>query len=330
LLIGFVPWLLPSEAQPYAIVALVVLQAIPLALFNAGWLSLMADLCPPDRRSTFFSMRWLLISVSWGISSFLSGLWLEFAPFPINYQVLNFVGFAAAQYSTYLASRPIYPTYRVDSVDRIERIERRGQKAEDRKASPFDVVQGFRAFAIAHRPYVNLNIATLVTFIGVWGAAPLLTLYFVDTLKLNEGWLGVNGLLSQAGTALGAFLGGQIIRRTSSNWVLKRILVVFWLYPLLIVLIPNPSAIWAFGFLGIALDPVMNVTLLNALYDLIPEQRRSSWMSSHVALMNVGAMLAPLVMVAIANTLTVQLALIACAVVRLVGVGLFLGLALRR
>jgi MFS family permease len=320
-LIGFVPWVLPQPMQPYAIVGLVVLQAIPLALFNSGWLSLMADLCPPDRRSIFFSMRWLLISVSWGISSFFSGLWLEYAPFPINYQALNFAGFVAAQCSTYLASRPIYPTYTVEG---------NRQKDKGKQNNPREVVRGFREFAREHRPYVNLNIATLVTFIGVWGAAPLLTLYFVDTLKLNEGWLGVNGFLSQAGTALGAYLGSQVIRRTSSNWVLKRILVVFWLYPLLIVLLPNPSAIWVFSFLGIALDPVMNVTLLNALYDLIPEQRRSSWMSSHVALMNVGAMLAPLLTVVLANTLSVQVALVACAVVRLVGVGLFLGLALRK
>ena len=320
-LMGLVPWVLPREAQPYAIVGLAVLQAIPVALFNAGWLSLMADACPPDRRSAFFSMRWLLIAFSWGISSFLSGLWLEYAPFPLNYQVLNFAGFVAAQYSTYLVSRPIYPTYKVEN----KRQKEAGEK--------FDVgatVQGFRAFAHSHKPFVNLNIATLITFIGVWGSAPLLTLYFVKTLKLSEGWLGMNGLLAQVGTAIGAFVGAQIIRRTSSTWVLKRILVVFWLYPLLIVLIPNPTAIWVLSFLGIALDPVMNVTLLNALYDLIPEQRRSSWMSSHMALMNVGAMLAPLITVQVANTLTVQLALVACAVVRLIGVGLFFGLALRR
>ena len=315
LLMGVVPWVLPRDLQPIGIVTLAVVQAIPMALFNAGWLSLLADMCPPDRRSAFFSMRWFLLAITVGTSAFLSGLWLEAVPFPLNYQTLNILACLISQYSTYLVSRPIYPEYKVQPRPAKT-------KSEAPKRLPFDW-RSFRNFTQTNRGFVNINLSVLVTFLGVWGATPLITLYFVNTLKLTEGWLGVNSFLSQAGVAIGALAGSAILRRVSNNWLLKRVLVVFWLYPLIIVLVPIPAVIWAVSFLCIALDPILNVTLLNVLYDLIPEQRRSSWMSSHVALMNVGAMIAPLLTVEIANSLTVQTALIACAVIRIIGIVMF-------
>lgn len=318
LLIGIVPWVLPKSLQPGAIVGLAVLQAIPLALFNAGWLSLLADLCPPDRRSSFFSMRWFLLAVTVGVSAFLSGLWLEAVPFPLNYQTLNIAACLIAQYSTYLVSRPIYPEYNV----RAQSAKPTKTETATSKRPAFDW-RSLRNFTQANRGFVNVNLTILITFLGVWGAGPLLTLYFVNTLKLSEGWLGVNGFLSQAGVAAGALIGSALLRRVTSMWLLRRIMLVFWLYPLIIVLVPIPQVIWAVSFLCLTLDPVLNVTLLNVLYDFIPEQRRSSWMSSHVALMNVGAMIAPLLTVELANSLTVQTALLICAAVRVIGIILF-------
>ena len=317
LVIGIVPWIVPLELQPGTIVALAVLQAIPVALFNAGWLSLLADICPPDRRSSFFSMRWFLLAVTVGTSAFLSGLWLEAVPFPFNYQSLNILACLICQYSTYLVSLPIYPEYKVQ----IRPAKTEAAAATPRRLS-FDW-RSLRNFTQSNRGFVNINLSVLITFLGVWGAAPLLTLFFVNTLNLSEGWLGTNSFLSQAGVAVGALAGSAILRRVNNNWLLKRVLLVFWLYPLIIVLVPIPWVIWVVSFICLALDPILNVTLLNALYDLIPEQRRSSWMSSHVALMNVGAMVAPLLTVEIANSLSVQTALIACAAIRLIGIAMF-------
>ncbi len=311
LLIALVPWLLPATWQPYAIVILVSVQAIFVSFFNAGWLSLLADACPPDRRSTFFSMRWLVLAISWGISSFLSGLWLDWVPFPLNYQVLNFVGFLCSEYSSYIISLATIPVYA---------IRQSTQVAKPRFHIDW---HGFLRFIKDNLPYVNVNIAVLVTFLGVWGLAPLLTLYFVNTLHVRDSWLGINTLMGQLGTMIGALLANRYIKLKSNDWVMRRALVLFWLYPLIIVLVPVPEIILAFSLILLTLDPIMNVTLLSKLYELIPADRRSSWMSAHVALMNVGAMVSPLITVKIASLISVDAALIICAVIRLLGVSLF-------
>lgn len=314
LMIAAVPIVLPSAWQPYAIVGIVTLQAIFVSFFNAGWLSLMADMCPPDRRSTFFSTRWLLLAISVGVSSFLSGLWLDIAPFPLNYQTLNVLGFLGAQYSTWIISRANFPTYTV-------RAKTTSAANEPRKPR-FSLAQ-FSNFARGNIGFVNLNLAVLVTFLGVWGAAPLLTLFFVNTLHVRDSWLGINTLVGQAGTMIGAIMANRILRHKSSTWLLRRVLLLFWAYPLLMVLVPIPEVIWGFSFIFILLDPMLNVSLLNVLYELIPEDRRSSWMSGHVVLMNIGAMISPLVIVEVANALTVQSALVLCAIIRLVGISMF-------
>lgn len=311
LLIALVPWLLPSAWQPYAIVGLVSIQAIFVSFFNAGWLSLLADVCPPDRRSTFFSMRWLLLAVTWGISSFLSGLWLDWVPFPLNYQMLNFVGFLFSEYSSYIISCATFPVYPIR------------QPAQTAKPRLHIDWQGFTHFAKSNLSYVNVNIAVLITFLGVWGAAPLLTLYFVNTLHVRDSWLGINSLMGQLGTMTGALLANRFIKLKSNDWVMRRALLLFWVYPLIIVLVPVPEIILAFSFILLTLDPIMNVTLLSKLYELIPAERRSAWMSAHVTLMNIGAMIAPLITVGIANLISVNVALIVCAIVRLMGISLF-------
>jgi MFS family permease len=317
LLIALVPWLVPQSWQAWAVVALTIAQAIALAFFNSGWLALLGDLCPPDRRSTFFSMRWLWLAISLGLASWLSGLWLDWAPFPLNYQVLNFLGFLAAQYSTYLIARPRYPQYPVQP------------RTTNRAAFAINTQQ-IKTWLRENRGFAKLNLATLVLLMGVWGAGPLLTLYFVNTLRLPESWLGTNSLLTQLGIMVGALLGARIIKSYGYRRVLLSILPLYWPYALALVLFPHPQAIWGFSFLLVGLDPLFYTTITDALYDHIPAAKRSSFWSAHLTLMNIGAMLTPLLAVQLANSTSLQIALITCAAVRLVGVVLFFVLGIKK
>jgi MFS family permease len=310
LFIALVPWLVPASAQAMAVVVITVLQAVPIALFNAGFLGLLGDVCPPDRRSRFFSTRLFLLALSVAISTLLSGLWLNAIPFPINYQVLNALAFVTAEYSTFLVAKTQFPTYPVPA------------QATTRRARlislNFDWRAAWRQYA-ANRGFANLNFGVLIGWIGIWGAAPLLTLYFVKDLNFDEAWLGVNGTLAQVGTMIGAVFWPRIIDRRGDRWLFLRSLALYWMYPLLIVLIPLSLPILGFGFAAATLDPAINVTLFNVLLALMPEGRRSSYMAAHIALMNIGAMIAPLLMVGLADAIGVPVALVLCSLIRLIG-----------
>jgi Na+/melibiose symporter-like transporter len=277
-----------------------------VALFNAGFLSLIGDLCPPDKRSRFLSTRTFLLAISVAASAFLSGLWLKAAPFPINYQVLNVLGFALAQYSTYLVAKVSFPTYEV--------------KPAPASAARMQInFAALRETYRAHKVFANLNLAILVGWLGIWGAIPLLTLYFVNTLKFDEAWLGLNSTLAQIGTMIGALFWPRVIDKKGNRWVFLRTLLIYWTYPLLIVLLPQPAPILAFGFAFTLLDPAIGVTLFSVLLNIIPEDRRSTYMAAHISLMNVGAMVAPLAAVGLAGVIGVPLTLVLCSLIRLAG-----------
>ena len=110
-----------------------------------------------------------------------------------------------------------------------------------------------------------------------------------------------------------------MIDQKGDRWLFLRSLSLHWLYPLLIVLVPLSVPILGFGFAVTVLDPAINVTLFNVLLALTPEDRRSSYMAVHIALMNVGAMIAPLLMVSLADVIGIALALVLCSVIRLIG-----------
>src|SRR5262245_51782261 len=80
------PWLVGWRAE--AMVLLLLLLNVPVALFSAGWLPLMAELIPPARRARVFAARNLTLGITVTVTTFILGRWLDLAPYPLNYQLL--------------------------------------------------------------------------------------------------------------------------------------------------------------------------------------------------------------------------------------------------
>lgn len=317
LFIALVPWLVPAEWQATVIVGMIVIQAIPLALFNTAFWVLIADICPPDRRSSLFATRATLLSASVGISAFLSGIFLDLLPTPLNFQILNLLGFVLAQYSTYIVHRVTHPPQQ-PSEDSISAADT-GITNEPRQHSRL----GLRAFFRSHRPFVNFNITTLICWFGAWGAGPLYTIYLVRNLEFSNSWIGTNATLAQIAVVLSAPLWGRLITRKGNLWVVLRTVVLTGLYPLLIVLFPFPVSILLIGFFNTLNDTGLGIAHTAIFLDVIPPQRRNSFIAMHTTLMNVGAMAAPLLTAPFADVVGVTTVLIICGVIRFVGGALF-------
>ena len=315
LIIALAPWLLPHEWLAPSIVVWVTLQAIPIALFNAGFLATIGDVCPPDLRPRLFATRNIILAGSVAVSAFVSGLWLERMPFPLNYQILNLLAFVLAQISTYIVSRIDFPVHDVAALPPPTRAATARRFAVDWSALK-------QAFA-ERRAFINMNVATLIGWIGVWAAGPLYTIYLVNTLQFNEGWLGTNSTLGQIGVIIGATLWTRFVTRRGKYWVLMRALLLCWLYPIAIVLVPWATPILLLGFLNALNEVGISITHFSIMLDLCPPERRSSYLAMHTTLMNVGAMIAPLAAAPLAGAVGVQVALVICGLIRLIGVGLF-------
>jgi MFS family permease len=319
LLIGLVPWLLPPSLQALAIVALIILQQVPLAFFQSAFWALIGEVCPPDRRSSLFATRTMLLAASVAASAFVSGLFLDMLPFPLNFQILNLVAFFLAQGSTYLVSKVTHPPSPEPAPAPAPAA------AGARQAPRWRGIdwRAVRAFVDDHRAFVNFNFTTLVCWVGAWAAGPLYTIFLVRELQVSNSWLGTAATLGQVGVMLSAPVWNRVIQRKGSLWVVLRTVLFTGLYPLLIVLIPRPIPILGISFLNTLNDTGIGIAHTAVFLDVIPPQRRSTFIAMHTALMNMGAMVAPVISTGLAGLVGVSAVLVLCGVVRTIGGGLF-------
>jgi MFS family permease len=327
LLIALIPWLLPAHVSAVAIVGLVVVQAIPLALFNTVFMTMIGDVCPPDRRSSLFAMRTTLLSGSVAIGALLSGLFLDRVAFPLNYQILNLVGFALAQCSTYLVNRIDYHVSSRSSPR--QEVLPGASDSHPGTLTTADLLKPrlnwdtLKRTLQEHRAFVNFSIASFVCWFGAWGAAPLYTIYLVRMLNLSNSWLGASSTLAQIATVVSAQLWNRLIKRKGDLWVVMRTVLLTGLYPCLIVLLPWPAPLLMLGFLNTLNDTGIGISHTSVYLGIIPPDRRTSFIATYTTVMNVGAMLAPLIAASLGDVIGVPVVLILCGVIRLLGATLF-------
>ncbi len=325
LLIAITPWVLPYDLQAISIVGLVVIQAIPLALFNTAFWVLLAEVCPPDRRSSLFTTRTFLLSATVAISAFLSGVFLDRVAFPLNYQLLNFFGFVMAQLSTYFVNRVthVVPTEPA-TAPAVTPAEGNASAPAAKPAPPHKWSWAeIRKFVHENRPFVNFNIVTFICWFGAWGAGPLYTVYLVRMLNLSNSWLGANTTLAQIATVISAPLWNRLIKRKGNLWVVLRTVVLTGLYPWLIVLLPQPAPLLLIGFANTLNDTGIGIAHSGVFLEVIPPKKRNNFIAIHTTLMNIGAMVAPLVAAPLADVISVPLVLIICGIIRFIGGVLF-------
>ena len=321
LLIALVPWLLPEAIRAPAVVGLIVLQAIPLALFNTAFWILLADVCPPDRRSSLFTMRTTLLSATVGVSAFLSGIFLDQVPFPLNYQILNLVGFVLVQYSTYLVNCITPPTRQEPEHKQVsESPEKEWTAKAPRPKLTFASV---RRFVQENRPFVYFNLDTLICWIGAWSAGPLYTIYLVRMLDFSNSWIGANSTLAQIAVVVSAPLWNKLIRRKGNMWTVLRTVVLTGLYPILIVLMPWALPILLIGFANTLNDTGIGIAHTGVFLDVIPPKKRSSFIATHTTVMNVGAMIGPMISAPLSGVLGVPVVLVLCGAIRIIGGAMF-------
>jgi len=85
LLVALVPLLkLAGLNQGTALVALLIVISTPAHFFNVGWIPLLADVIPVERRAAVFAGRNITANATTSVAVFLFGLWLKDTTFPVN------------------------------------------------------------------------------------------------------------------------------------------------------------------------------------------------------------------------------------------------------
>jgi MFS family permease len=301
----FIPFLPAYRAE--AMVLLLLLVNVPVALFNAGWLPMFADVVPLERRARLFSRRNLILGVTMMVTTFVLGRWLDAAPFPLNYQLMFVLALVTSLLSTIYVQRMVVP----DSEVPPAQPGRRMSLAE------------IRALLGAQRPFVNITVNTLVFNIAFWMATPLQPIYFVRELGASDGWLGIWLALTSGGALLGNLLWPRLIDRHGFGWVLLRAAALSASYYFLIGLVPNLTLILVFAVIFGAIQPGVEVSHFNILLEVCPPAQRALYLGVFVTVMNLGFFLATLACAPLIDLIGAQTLVLVLGGLRLGGALLF-------
>ena len=246
------------------VVAVLILISTPAHFFNVGWIPMLADVVPVERRSAVFAGRNITANATTSVFVFLFGQWLNQTEFPINYQIMYVFGFAVSLLSQYLILK-------VNIPEKIPTV----MPAAKFVGNPIRVqIESIRKAMHDEPNFQRITTNTLMHGVGLWLASPLYILYYVRQLDASDAWLGLQGTVLTTMTILGWLFWRWVIVRVGEPRILKLMIVTIGLVPILVGLLPNLTLILFVVGLNGLLGPAVNLSHFNILLKVMPEDQR--------------------------------------------------------
>ena len=305
LVLTLLPFLrLSQEATIF--VALVILTGLPAIVANAGWDSLFAEVVPERDRTTVVSVRSSLASIMAVAVVLLGGKWLDWVPFPWNYQSIFLLAFAGGMVSVYHVAQ-IQPL----SVDPTG-VRRGGFRWQE-----------IRELFVGNPGFTALVVAVFVYQLAMSLPSPLYNIYFVRHLQATDGWIGLRTTIASLAPILAYRFWPRLVKRWGDRAVLVLCVPLTVLLPLGTGLFQTLTPqLFVVAWLGI-FGPGEDLTRYNILLRICPADRRPTAIGVYAIIANIAAFIAPLAGVQLMGLLGIRNVFFLAAAVRLVGALLF-------
>jgi MFS family permease len=260
-----------------------VLSAFVTSISNVSFLSMMADAVPADRVQQLVGWRIAAFGVTNTITTLLAGPLLLRLSFPLNYQVLFFLGFLGSMVSW----------WHVRQVRVPDRPPQTGpQPAFRRELGEMLRFRGYARFLVA--------VFALQMALGMIG--PLLALYWVRTLSATDQQVSLIMSTATAAMVVGSLLMRRMVGRIGREAALAIGALGYALYPLLTSL--TTTVWWLIPWAAMAgfFNAAISVNLFDNLVSVTPETDRTNYMSVYNTVQNSALFLGPLLAGILAET----------------------------
>ncbi|MCD6519881.1 MAG: MFS transporter [Anaerolineae bacterium] len=298
--------LLPPTVAPYIMVAARSLISIPGSAVNIAVTTIWGKATTPERRPRMLSTRMAVMGIFTAILGFLAGQWLDFAPYPLNYQLLFLTAFFAGVGSVLTLSRLKLPEVSDEEIAGQKRVGVRDVLPLIRS------VPAFRNFAIA---------AFIFRF-GMSMPMALFPIYRVRVLGATDAWIGVLFTVQRVLSVGTYFTLGRLLAKPGFRNRLWLAALGMALFPLTTALATNTTMLLIPAVVGGLIAPGMNIFLTDTLIRVSPEDQRPAFVAMNSFLANMTAFVSPMIGTLLADLLGIRIALVIAAAVRFVG-GLF-------
>lgn len=300
-----IPLLVPAPYQAAALVALLTFRFLPVLVFSAGFDSVLADVVPAHLRAQVFSWRNILSTAAVVLSLFLIQPWLQWAPYPLNYQVVYLVGSIAGLASMWFLVRMQIPEF--GPVVPAERRRRLPSLADLREA------------ATGQPEYVRFLVNTLIGNAGAYLAMPIYVIFYVRALGASDGWIGTSSLIANFSAMIGYFAWRRLLPRFGESLTLRTMWPLTGLFPVFVGLSGSLNLVLLAIFWYGLFSPGLNLSHYNTLLEVCPQARRPTYISVYSSLNNALAFVLPVAGVALAEIIGLSWTLVLSGAMWIVG-----------
>lgn len=340
LLFVVLPWILPPLSQVWGYVLLVVLGAIPGTLLAIAFNATYADIVPAEQRAHVTGRRNAYLAISLTSSVLVSGEILDRISLPFNFQIVFALGALGAIMSSYhlFRLRSVTPSraptdhpvrtsgsflrpgsFRLPDAPRVSIGLRFLARSEGKPVVRLDLLKG---------PFGAVLLSFLVFYTVLHLPIPLFPVFWVQELGLSDAAISIGQAAFNGALFVGSILAGPVRQRIGRRNLVLVTAALYGAYPLFNALARDEWLFWAGSILGGALWGLLNVGLIDYLFDNVPDDDRPAHMALHNLTLNAGVLIGSLSGPLIAGSIGLRGTMFLAAGLRTAAAGLFL--AVRR
>lgn len=208
---------MPPEFQVTWLIVSLTLPAVPQGLASVAFLMLMREAVDERQMPALLSRRSLALNVTVGLSGLGLGIWLEKAPFPLNYQVMFVLAFV-------LVLGSFWHVMRV----RLQPVPSAPKAAARAGGNPW------------RSPlFMRVGIVNALMHLSFFSISALLPLHLVNNLRASESFMSIFGLAELTAGAVVALVATRIVQLTGNRSLVGLSIVGTSVGALLIALAPD-------------------------------------------------------------------------------------------
>lgn len=315
LAIACIPFFQPT-LRATIFVAVIGLMNFPGAIGNIAWQSLISKIIPPERRAESFAYRNRAMNLIGTVLALMVGFLLDRMAFPMGYQIVFALAFLLALVELKVFNRIDEEAAPIHSSGFTTESPGNGVPLEHTS-------QGF-AGILRETRFVRYTLASVFFYFSWQIAWPLFSWYQVKVLGANNFWVSLLSLMGTGGSLIGYGFWVYVLNRHGNLKTLFYSTLLIFIVPLAYAFSHSLWVVVVFNLVTGAIFSGVNLALFNALLEVTPDVRKTSFIAYYNTCITIASIIAPIAGVSLLNIMNFQWAFITCALLRIVGSFCFL------
>lgn len=334
--LGFLSWVfLPllfranTRAEIWALILINFLMGIPLTAAGLGFNALFAASVPGEWRAHVAGIRNVVLSITFMLTSLVSGAILDRLPFPLGYQIIFLIGVTGGLMSClhiYLI-KPLPPTGiathpATRNLPPLPAPPNNPEKPSTAEESHYKIlatrqkVLSNLRLDILHSPFRPVLLVMFAFHMAQYLAIPLFPLYFVHSLRLTDAQIGSGTAIFYLTVLLGSTQLNRLVRRIGHKNVTGWGVICMAIYPILLAVSSQVWHYYGLSAVGGLAWALVGGAYANYLLENIPENDRPAHLAWYTIAANACMLLGSLAGPALADQISLSAALILFGLMR--------------